>query len=308
MRAWRRGSRRELAVLLAILLPAIAGGAEPAGGTASPESATRVRRFGVVGLYNPRLMFLKYQPLVDYLSEATGTSWELVVDSAYQGTVERLCRGELDMALLGPLTYVRAHRACGARPLVKLRTGGRETYRSWIMVRQDSPLAGLRDLRGRRVAFGAALSTSSHLVPEAMLRAAGLEAGTDFSCRFYGHHERAARAVMLRQADACAVRDIVGEKFEGRGLRRIAVSDPIPNFPLVVPRDLPAGVAARVMKALLELDDNGRGVAWDAELAGGFVPATDEEYGPVRALARQLYGPRALELDERAWRSRCGGR
>lgn len=294
-----------------LLLAVAAAGAGP--GTVAPSKGEDALRFGVVGLYNPRLMFLKYQPLVDHLSRATGRQWELIVDSEYERTVERLCTGELEMALLGPLTYVRAHARCGALPLVKLRTRGRGTYESWIMVREDSAANSLADLRGRSFGFGAPLSTSSHLYPEAMMERAGVRTGVELECRFYGHHERAARAVLLREVDACGVRDIVGEKFLHRGLRRLASSEPIPNFPLVVRKDLPAGLADRIRGALLPPE--GRmppppppSDAWDVELAEGFAPADDAEYEPVRMLARQLHGPDALISSEATWRAHCEGR
>ena len=49
---------------LALLLPATTGA--PAVGDDVPT------RLGVVSFYNPRSMYVKYQPLVDYLSEQTG--------------------------------------------------------------------------------------------------------------------------------------------------------------------------------------------------------------------------------------------
>jgi hypothetical protein len=45
--------------------------------------------------------------------------------------------------------------------------------------------------------------------------------------------------------------------------------------------------------------------AWDAELADGFVPATDADYDDVRDLAREVLGVKALTLPEEALR--CTG-
>ncbi len=115
-----------------------------------------------------------------------------------------------------------------------------------------------------------------------MLEAAGLRVGTDVRCRYYGHHERAARAVLLGEVDACGVRDIVGARFADRGLRLLAVSDPIPNFPLVVgPDGAPSACVgtwcACWSRSRLPTPAARRTVAgWDEELAGGFaLPAAD---------------------------------
>jgi phosphonate transport system substrate-binding protein len=269
-----------------------------------PSDAARPPlRFGVVSFYNPRLMYLKYQPLVDYLSSTTGQPWELVIGASYERTVEDLCAGRLTVAYLGPYSYARAHAACGAVPVVKLNTDGKPTYTSVILVRADSPITSVKELAGKRFGFGSPMSASSHLVPRAMLEDAGLRPGVDFSCRYYFHHERAARAVLLGEVDASGVRDIVGEKFTHRELRILARSEEIPNFPFVMtpgsPRTLRDGVFnALVVRPRVDPAAAAAIRSWDEELAGGFVPATDAEYDSVRRLAARVFGPRALTLTD----------
>ncbi|HQT93890.1 MAG TPA: phosphate/phosphite/phosphonate ABC transporter substrate-binding protein [Thermoanaerobaculaceae bacterium] len=268
-----------------------------------PGAARPALRFGVVSFYNPRLMYIKYQPLVDYLSSATGQAWELVIGASYERTVEDLCAGRLAVAYLGPYSYARANAACGALPVVKLNTDGKSTYRSVIMVRKDSTISSLKELAGKRFGFGSPMSTSSHVMPRAMLEDAGLHPGADFTCRYYFHHERAARAVLLGEVDACGIRDIVGEKFTHRELRVLATSDGIPNFPFVVGPKSPPELREELLRALVTRPAVDPAVAatirsWDEELAGGFVPATDADYAPVRLLAVRVFGPNALTLRE----------
>jgi len=268
---------------------------------------------GVVNFYYPRLMYLKYQPLVDYLSEQTGHRWDLRISTTYQQTVDELCSGRLTMAYLGPLTYVRAHAACGAEPLVRLQTAGLATYRSLILVREDGPYRRLSDLAGSRFAFGSALSTSSHLVPRGMLEKAGLDLTTDLEISYLEHHERAARAVLLGEVEACGVRDIVGQKFVGRGLRVLAESDPIPNFPFVLGPRAADAMKRELIRVLIELPKENPSISetmasWDKEIARGFVPCTDAEYDGVRRLARQVLGPDALTLPEVELRRAGAGR
>lgn len=262
-------------------------------------------RLGVVNFYNPRLMYIKYQPLVDYLSRQTGQVWELALANSYQSTVDDLCAGRLDVAYLGPFTYVRAHEQCGALPVVQLHSRGAATFRSSILVRNESAVHSIAELRGRAIGFGAPLSTSSHLVPRAMLERAGLRPGVDFACRYFDHHERAARAVLLGDVEACAVRDLVGDRFVQRGLRLLAQSDPVPNFPLVLAPGQRAKVRDDLIRALVDVpaeDARIRTVfaAWDEELAGGFTACQDGQFDGLRSLALKLFGPAALRLPESA--------
>ena len=297
---------------LALLL-AFPGAGRPAEMPAEGADRPAVEQpllFGVVSFYYPRRMFLKYGPLVDYLTEHTGRRWELRLGATYDQTVNELCSGRLTAAYLGPLTYVRAHAICGAEPVARLNTGGRETYQSYILVREDSPIRTLADLKGKRFAFGSALSTSSHLVPRAILAEAGLELGRDISCLYLEHHEEAARAVESGEADACGVRDIVGDRFLQRGLRLLVRSDPIPNFPVVVAPGVSAEVRRSLTRVLVDLPREDPAIAaamagWDRELAGGFAPATDAEYDQIRELATEILGASVQTLPEEALR--CSG-
>jgi phosphonate transport system substrate-binding protein len=253
-----------------------------------------------VSFYNPRSMYVKYQPLVDYLTEQTGESWELAVSGSYAEAVDELCEGQVALAYLGPFSYVRAHARCGAEPLLRLQTRGSDVFHSDILVRSDSRFERLEDLVGQRIGFGDPLSTSSHLVPRDMLRAAGLEPGRDVACRYFEQHERAARAVLLGEVEACGVRDVIAELFLHRGLRRLARSDPIPAYPWVVPRGGSPAQREALSSALLRFPGGARPrrdeERWDLELTGGFTTAADADYDIVRGLAERVFGSAAATL------------
>ncbi len=299
----RTVSRSLLALVLAAG-PVLASGLAAAPGTAAPDATdaaapSRVLRFGAVGVYSPRIMYLKYQPLVDYLSAATGSPWELVISPSFERLAEDVCSGATALGVFSPFAYVRAHAACGALPVVKLTTGGSPTYRSLIVVRIDSDVQSLQQLAGRRFAFGVSMSTASQLVPREMLEAAGLRPGTDLDCRYYSRYEGAVRAVLLGEADACGVRDIVARRYLGQALRVLARSEEIPNPPLVVSPSAPPSLREELFRVLVSLPRRDAQAAaairgWDEELAGGFAAASDEDYAPIRRLALRLFGPAGL--------------
>lgn len=278
----------------------------------SAAGEPEARRFGGVGFYNPRIMYLKYQPLVDYLGESTGEPWELVISPSYEAAVDDLCAGRLDVAYLGPLTYLRAHEACGAEPLARLETAGRRTFAAYLMVRTESPVRQVQDLAGRSVGFGAILSTASHLVPLGMLDDGGLDRGS-YSCRYYRHHEEAARAVLVGDVDACGIRDTVGDRFVGRGLRTLAHSEPVPNYPLVGAPGLEREMARAIRVALIDRPRAEAAVAariasWDHELAGGFALAAAGDFESVRRLAERIFGRDALWANPEELARRVGCR
>lgn len=296
--------RRAFAVVTGVLFMAALLGVVTPGPRAAEAPARRSAKLGVVGFYNPRLMYLKYQPLVDYLTEKTSMNWELVIGSDYDETVKRLCEGKVDLAYLGPLTFTKAKHLCGARAIVRLQTGGKPTFHSYIMVRVDSPYRTLEELRGKRIGLGSPLSTSAHLVPLAMLRDRGvLGEGGKTSCTNYGHHERAARACLMGEVDACGVRDVIGDRFIDRGLRVLARSEPIPNFPLVASPLADEKVVREVIKSLVDEPAadaalRARIATWDPELASGFVQAREADYDAIRDLAFTILGKDVFDKTE----------
>ena len=307
------GFRSVLTLVFAAGL-AFAAALPAAPGAATPSAAAppRVLRFGAVGVYSPRIMYLKYQPLVDYLSAATGSPWELVISPSFQRLTEDVCSGTTALGAFSPFAYVRAHEACGALPVVKLTTGGSPTYRSLIVVRIDSDVRTLRNLAGRRFAFGGSMSTASQLVPRAMLEAAGLRLGTDLDCRNYSRYEGAVRAVLLGEADACGVRDIVARRYVGHALRVLARSEEIPNHALVVSPASPPALREELLRVLVSLPRREAQAAaairgWDEELAGGFAGASDEDYASIRRLALRLFGPAGLSASESSFGCRPEG-
>lgn len=258
---------------------------------------------GVVSVYNPRLMFLKDQPMVDYLTRTTGRPWDLVVVPSDERLVEDLCSGKVTGAFLGAFAYVRAHAACQALPVAALATGGRPVARGLVMVRADSPLKSLADLAGKEFGFGPPMAAASHLAVRAMLEDAGLHPGLDVACRHYVHQEEAARAVLLGEVDACGVRETVGEQYTRRGLRVLARSEEIPGFLLALAPGGAPQLRDELVRALVTLPGEDAGSAeaiksWDEELAGGFLRTSDAAYEPVRRLAVRLFGPWALTLPE----------
>jgi ABC-type phosphate/phosphonate transport system substrate-binding protein len=138
-----------------------------------------------------------------------------------------------------------------------------------------------------------------------MLLDAGVRPGADVRCRYYGHHDQAARAVLMREAAACGIRDLTGERFKGRGLRVLAISSPIPNFPFAVGPQTPPQLAAALVDALVQLPERDAAVArtmagWDEELSGGFAAAAAGDYVPLGNLALRVFGRRALQVDPAA--------
>lgn len=265
-----------LLVVLLLVLPSLAvhGG----------KTEKRTIFFGVIPRFNPHVTYEYYQPLMDYLDRATPYHFELRLGRTYLGTTADLEKGVTDVAYLGGATYALARHKFGARALVKpLNPHGGSTYRCHIVVRKDSPIKTIADLKGKSMAFGARRSTTGSLIPNYMLVEAGVTPDLLKTLKNFHNHEEVAKAVLKGVFDAGAVKNVVAWKYEGQGLRTIAVSEELPNAPIAAGPTLPKDAEAALTKALLSINGNNpEGQAALAklgpELRHGFVRVRGEDY------------------------------
>lgn len=261
---------------------------ESAAARRNGESKKTVH-IGAIPRDNPRIMYEKYQPLLDYLSEKTTYSYDLMLKKNYEETVRGLGSGEIDLAFLGPLTYLEAHARYGAICILKPKgADNRAAYRSVIIRKKESPIASLSELKGRSVAFSATKSTSGNLVARYLLANAGIHLSDLKRYDNFSYHDSVVKAVLKGQYDAGAVRDAVARKYAKIGIEIIAVSEDIPTGPLVVGPGTPFAVAEAVKKALLELSAENAGHRnilgrFDDEFRNGFTGAVDADYADIRA-------------------------
>lgn len=253
------------------------------------EGPKNTVHFGVIPRDNPRIMYEKYQPLLDYLSDQTPYFYDLVLKKNYDETVRALGSGEIDLAFLGPLTYLEARAKYGAVCILKPRgADNRSSYRSVIIKKKESSIANLAALKGKSVAFSATKSTSGNLVPRYLLANAGIHLSDLKRYDNFSYHDSVVKAILKGQYDAGAVRDSVAHKYSKLGIEVIAESEDIPTGPLVVGPGTPFAMVEVIKKALLGLTpaDAGRDAVlgrFDDEFKNGFTEAADSDYGEIRA-------------------------
>ncbi len=134
----------------------------------------------------PTVMRLN-EPLRAYLEKRLGLPVELVVGANYAATGEALRFGRLDIAYLGPVTYILRGRAAKLQPFARpSHEVVGPTFQAVVIVPADSQAKTLADLKGGEVAFGDPASTSGTWVPRYQLLEAGLVSGRDYTPRIAG--------------------------------------------------------------------------------------------------------------------------
>jgi phosphonate transport system substrate-binding protein len=249
--------------------------------------------FGIIPKDNPRIAYEKFQPLMDYLSEKTPYRFELVLSKTYNETIITLGQGDIDLAFLGPLTYLHARAEYNAVSILKSITeNGESFYRSVIVTKSDSPIKELSDLKGKSVAFASTQSTSGNLIPRFLMAEYGIHLRHLENYNNFNYHDTVVKWVLKGEYDAGAVRESVAEKYLPLGLKIIARSEPIPTGPLVIGSQTPYNIVKTIKAALLDMvatDKGGKILRkLDPEFMGGFTEADDFDYEHIREMINDI--------------------
>ena len=233
------------------------------------------------------------QPLRAHLERTLSRQVEIVVTTDYSSMIEAMRFGRIEVAYFGPFSYVLAKsRAPGIEPFAVGVERGSPTYQSVMIAQAGGPVRELADIRGRPFGFGDQASTSSHLVPRAtILQRAGLIGGRDYRVVHLGTHDAVARAVQGGQVPAGALSKPILDTLVRRGtidatrVIEIGLSEPIPNYPMVLQGNLSDALKAAIRSAFLDLRDAEVLRSFRVE---GFAPTNDEAYNVLRETARLL--------------------
>jgi len=280
-------------------------------GTAAAQGITEFR-IGLLGGENVQDRLASNECFRAYTEEALGVPVRLFTPADYNGVIQGLIGGTLDLAWLGASAYaaVWLNNPDAVSPvLVKTNLDGSYTYYSIGIARADSGIANMDDMRGRSFAFADPNSASGYLIPSIEMPQAGysMTEGEYFSrIGFSGGHEQTIIAVVNGDFDAGVVwADGQGEWEDGYNsgaLRRASDaglvdmndivevwrSNPIPEGPIVLRNALPAEVRATVIELMSNLHTIDPACAYGvaAGETAGFTPVTHEEYETIIALRR----------------------
>lgn len=228
-----------------------------------------------------------------FITEATGERLGIETRLVIGRSFTELTNGEVDVAFLCGLPYVRLAESVeplAAPVLHGDRYDGLPAYYSDVIVRRESAVESFADLRGSSWAFNDPDSHSGYLATLVRL----LELGE--TERFFGQvvdagwHEVSIDLVASGRVEASAIDSqvlAVALRRRPELQHRIQVIDrfgPSPIQPIVVRRALDPGLRQDLRQALLSLTGEGLAQAGVARLA----PVTDGWYDPIRLMLARV--------------------
>ena len=153
--------------------------------------------------------------------EMQGLPFDFILYSNYERQVQAHLSGDFHVAWNSPLAWIEVERIARAHGKTAKAVAMRDTdqdLKSLLLVRSNSGIESVADLRGRKVAVGAQDSPQATLIPLMHLAEQGLEPGKDFQVQHHdllvgkhgdhiGGEREAARSLVAGSCDAACVLD-----------------------------------------------------------------------------------------------------
>ncbi|MCG6559518.1 phosphonate ABC transporter substrate-binding protein [Ruegeria sp. 1NDH52C] len=274
---------------------------------ATPALAQEITEFriGILGGENAQDRLNSNECLREKAEELLGVETKLFAPADYNGVIQGLLGGTIDMAWLGASGYAKTYLSDpeAVEPiLVKVNNDGGYGYYSIGFARKDSGITSLADMKGKVFGFGDPNSTSGFLIPSIEIpqeTGASMTSGDYFGeVKFTGGHEQTIVAVGNGEVDGGVTwADGLGaweDGFNSGALRKavdaglvdmndlvqIWQSKPIPEGPFVVRKALPADVKVKMTGLLASLKSMDEECAYGVLQgdAKGFMPITHDAY------------------------------
>ena len=243
-----------------------------------------------------------YKPVTDRMKKLTGKKIQFFMPTSYASVVEGLLSRFVDVAVLGPYTYVIAN---SKDPTVEVfatyakRPGHMQEegpgYRGVLISKKGSKYTSIDSLKGSLVGLTDPGSTSGNLMPRvAFTRVIGMDLEKFFGKVVYtGSHELSTVAVVQGKVDAAFVAshrfDNVVNKGEAtlEGVNILWQSDPIPQDPFVYRNTLCDDIKANIRETFLDLKGQpGTKAFLDNVKSNTFVEMSSDDYNIIRDLKK----------------------
>jgi phosphonate transport system substrate-binding protein len=234
--------------------------------------------------YSVELVNKRTNELAKYLSDQLGKEVKPIITSDSQEFKRRILSGEITIALEDPMMYVQVSDVHEA--VATVIKNDMSKLRGVIVVRKDSPIEALQEIKGKTISIAGKESAAGYLSQKITLQDVELLPGRDYTVvtAVENKHENVILAVYTGDVDAGFVRRMsikqVSRFIPIDKIRILAATAWLPHWALSVNANLPTILKDEIADAVIDLRSDST-VATSFKI-NGFQSASDYSYDPVR--------------------------
>lgn len=235
------------------------------------------------------------RPFARYMSDKLGMNAKVEIIPDVNTMLNKLDDGSIDFGYVSNLDYVKLKKQRDVNPITKVVKGGTSTYNAILLVRKDSGINTLDDLKGKSIAYTSKNSSHGYLYPSILVKDKfhmPLE-------QFFGKVVTTKKdpdgilSVLYKRADAVSASSqtynilcLLMPRIK-RDLKIISTSQPFVHGPMFSYEKnvKDKTIITNYKKHILEMDKvtEGKQVLLLFKI-GGWTNATDTDYNPLRQM------------------------
>ncbi|NQV36159.1 MAG: phosphate/phosphite/phosphonate ABC transporter substrate-binding protein [Phycisphaeraceae bacterium] len=260
--------------------------------------------FGVYSSDKATVMYKMFIPIVRHLQESTEAKLKQPVDiyikifRTYDEGIDALVQGQVDLVRFGPASYILAKAKNPNITLVAMESKkGKKRFQGMIFVSKNSPIKSLKDVKGKRFAFGDHNSTIGRYLAQAELVKAGIYEDDLEECEYLGRHDKVVKAVLLKDYEVGSAKESTFNKYNEKDELRVIQRFDNVTKPWIAREGLNPAIRTAIKETLLSLTDEE--ILREAKISQ-FVEAEDVDYRIIRdgmRIAQAFSSPQEVGMD-----------
>ncbi|MBZ4029128.1 MULTISPECIES: phosphate/phosphite/phosphonate ABC transporter substrate-binding protein [Lactobacillus] len=245
----------------------------------------------------------KAKPLAKLLSKKLGIPVHVTVSTDNTALVESMASKKVDVGFLPSDAYVLAHKRKAADPLLQAmrydydEPSGKQNpnkldskYQSMIIVRKNSKIKSIKDLKGKKIAIQDPTSTTGYILPVAELYKKGINVVKDDNLVNVKGHDQGVVSVLNGDTDAAFVfkdaRNLVAKDEPNvfKEVKPIYFTKKVPNDTISVRSDMSSAFRKKLAKSMKEIVKTKEGAKILNNIYDhyGYKDAKDSDYNIIR--------------------------
>ncbi|WP_394812777.1 phosphate/phosphite/phosphonate ABC transporter substrate-binding protein [Mammaliicoccus sciuri] len=249
----------------------------------------------------------KAKPLEKLLSKELDIPVKVSVSTNYNTIVEAMKSKKVDVGFLPPTAYTLAHDQKAADVLLQAQRYGVnkdgsntdklvKSYKSQFVVKKDSGIKSLKDMKGKKIALQDVTSTAGYTYPVAELLKEGINPINDMKITNVKGHDQAIIALLNGDVDVAVTfqdaRNIVKKDQPNvfKDTEIVELTEDIPNDTISVRSDMDDKFRDKLKKAFKDIAKTKEGHKIVSEVYSheGYVDSKDSEFDIVREYGKKV--------------------
>lgn len=249
----------------------------------------------------------KAKPLEKLLSKELDIPVKVSVSTNYNTIVEAMKSKKVDVGFLPPTAYTLAHDQKAADVLLQAQRYGVnkdgsnndklvKSYKSQFVVKKDSGIKSLKDMKGKKIALQDVTSTAGYTYPVAELLKEGINPINDMKITNVKGHDQAIIALLNGDVNVAVTfqdaRNIVKKDQPNvfKDTEVVELTEDIPNDTISVRSDMDDKFRDKLKKAFKDIAKTKEGHKIVSEVYSheGYVDSKDSEFDIVREYGKKV--------------------